>query len=160
MSVAFTREDSAQTAQEVSLPERLISQHPNLVTQDGWRALEAAAAGSQVALATARRVEAADERRRAVELALRDLSYFSERLRSAEIVAAPTSLDVVAFGRRVAIARDDGRRQTYRIVGEDEADPSAGSISFVSPLARAMLGKTVGDVVEVGAREIEILAIA
>ena len=48
------------------------------------------------------------------------------------------------FGRIVEIEREDGRRQAFRIVGEDEADPAKGSISYVSPLARALLGKVVG----------------
>ena len=53
----------------------------------------------------------------------------------------------------MTIARDDGREQTSRIVGEDEADPSKGSISHVAPLARSLLGKRVGDVVKAGKGE-------
>jgi transcription elongation GreA/GreB family factor len=60
----------------------------------------------------------------------------------------------------VTFRRDDGRVQTYRIVGEDEADPKAGSISYVSPVARLLMGKAVGDVVETGGLELEIIAIA
>ena len=48
------------------------------------------------------------------------------------------------FGATVTIERDDGRRQTFRIVGEDEADPARGTLSHVSPLARALFGKAVG----------------
>jgi transcription elongation GreA/GreB family factor len=59
----------------------------------------------------------------------------------------------------VEIERDDGRRQTFRIVGEDEADPARGSISYVSPLARALLGKTVGDTVVVNGAEVEVAAV-
>jgi transcription elongation GreA/GreB family factor len=160
MSVAFTREDSAQTAQDISLPERPISPHPNLVTETGLRALETALAEGRAALAAAQRLEDEGERRRAVELALRDARYFAERLRSAQVRPAPASADVVAFGGRVTIARDDRRRQTFRIVGEDEAEPREGSLSYVSPLARALIGKAVGDVVDMGGHEIEILAIA
>ena len=58
------------------------------------------------------------------------------------------------------IRRADGRVQTYRIVGEDEADPKAGSISFVSPVARSLMGKAVGDVAGSGEQELEIVAIA
>ena len=56
--------------------------------------------------------------------------------------------------------RDDGREQSFRIVGEDEADPAQGTISHVSPLARALFGKAVGDVVRAGQGEAEIKAIA
>ena len=160
MSVAFTREDSAQTAQEVSLPERAISPHPNLVTPAGLAALEKALAGSRAALEAASRLEDKDERRRAIELAARDLRYFTERVRGAELRPDPVGADKVAFGARVTFERADGRRQVFRIVGGDEADPRSGSISYVSPVARALIGKRVGDVVEVDGREIEILEIA
>jgi transcription elongation GreA/GreB family factor len=60
----------------------------------------------------------------------------------------------------VTILRDDGRRQTFRIVGEDEADPARGTISSVSPVARALMGKAVGDVVRAGHSDAEIVAIA
>ena len=76
------------------------------------------------------------------------------------MIADPTVFDVVAFGNTVKFSRDDGRVQTYRIVGEDEADPKAGSISFVSPVARMLMGKSVGDIVTVGDQELEIIAIS
>ena len=66
----------------------------------------------------------------------------------------------VVFGSKVTILRDDGRRQTFRIVGEDEADPKAGSIAYVSPLARLLIGKQVAKAVELDGRDIEIVAIA
>ncbi len=160
MSVAFTREDSAQSAQEVSLPERPISGRPNLVTETGFKALETATAESRAKWEAAHRIEDADERRRAVELALRDLRYFAERLRTAQIQPAPAESDAVAFGSLVTIMRDGGRRQTFRIVGEDEADPRNGTISYVSPVARALIGKAVGDFAEMGGGEIEILVVA
>ncbi|MGF7161622.1 transcription elongation GreA/GreB family factor [Rhodoligotrophos appendicifer] len=65
----------------------------------------------------------------------------------------------VRFGMRVTIERDDGRQQSFRIVGQDEADPAKGLISFVSPLAVALLGRRVGDVVTFGPGQAEILAI-
>ena len=65
----------------------------------------------------------------------------------------------VVFGHKVTFKRDDGRRQAFRIVGEDDADPRNGSISYVSPIARALIGRAAGDVVSVGDREIEVLSI-
>jgi len=78
---------------------------------------------------------------------------------TARVVSEPTDRSEVRFGTAVTIIRDDGREQTFRIVGEDEADPSQGSISHVSPLAKAMFGKRVGDVVRAGAGEAKILQI-
>ena len=160
MSVAFVREDSAAAAREVSLPPRPISVHANLVTRSGLHALERATAESQAALKAAQAIEDVSERRRALDLAARDARYFFERLTSALLQPEPAGADVVVFGSRVTILRDDGRRLIYRIVGEDEADPRAGSIAYVSPLARGLMGKRVGDVVDMDKSEIEIVAIA
>jgi transcription elongation GreA/GreB family factor len=91
---------------------------------------------------------------------LRDIRYFSERIRTAQLVPAPSSTDKVAFGATVTFSRDDGRVQTYCIVGEDEADPNAGSISYVSPVAKSLMGRCVGDVVAAGRQELEIIAIS
>ena len=60
----------------------------------------------------------------------------------------------------MTFSRADGRVQKYRIVGEDEADPKAGTISYVSPVARAVMGKAVGDVAETSGQEIEIIEIS
>ena len=160
MSVAFVREESAEAAQEVSLPPRLVSPHPNLVTQSGLRALDRALADSQQALKAAQAITDANERRRALELAARDVRYFAERVASAIAQPEPADTVVVAFGSKVTILRDDDRRQTFRIVGEDEADPRGGSIAYVSPLARLLIGKRVGEAVEMDGREIEVVAIA
>ena len=64
------------------------------------------------------------------------------------------------FGPTVTLERDDGRKQTWHIVGEDEADPAQGTISHVSPVARALFGKRVGDVAQAGQGEAEITAIS
>jgi transcription elongation GreA/GreB family factor len=87
------------------------------------------------------------------------MRYFADRLRTAHLVPPPTEFTTVALGHRVTFRRDDGRRQTFRIVGEDEADPRNGSISYVSPVARALIGKAAGELVIAGDREIEILSI-
>ncbi len=160
MSVAFTKEESAETASETLLPDRPISPHPNLVTQTGLKALTRQLGEAREAWAAAQQTEDINERRRLSAIPLRDIRYFSERVRTAQFVPAPASSDVVAFGSTVTFGRADGRVQTYRIVGEDEADPKAGSISFVSPVAKSLIGKAVGDVVGVGDQVLEIVAIA
>ncbi len=160
MSVAFTKEDSAETASETLLPDRPISPHPNLVTEAGLKALESELQTAREAYDTAQKIEDVNERRRQSATPLRDARYFSARVRTAQVVASPASSDTVAFGSTVTFRRDDGREQTYRIVGEDEADPKAGSISFVSPVARSLMGKAVGDVVVASGQELEIIAIS
>ena len=160
MSVAFTKEESSETASETVLPDRPISPHPNLVTEAGLKALELSLALARDAYEAAGVIEDVNERRRERALPLRDARYFAERVRSAQIMPEPASSDVVAFGSTVTFSRDDGRVQTYRIVGEDEADPKTGSISYVSPVARGLMGKAVGDVVSAGDQELEITAIS
>jgi transcription elongation GreA/GreB family factor len=160
LSVAFTKEESAETASETLLPDRPIPPHPNLVTEAGLKALERQLAEARAAYEAAQQIEDINERRRQAAIPLREVRYFSERVRTAQVVPAPASTDTVAFGSTVTFERDDGRVQTYRIVGEDEADPKAGSISFASPVARSLMGKAVGDVVQSANQELEIKAIA
>ena len=160
LSVAFTKEESAETASETLLPDRPISPHPNLVTATGLQALQTQFQQAREAYEAAQAIDDVNEKRRQSAVPLRDARYLTERLRTAQLVPDPASKDVVAFGSTVTFSRADGRVQTYRIVGEDEADPKAGSISFVSPVAKSLMGKAVGDVVGSGTQEIELIAIA
>jgi transcription elongation GreA/GreB family factor len=159
LSVAFTKEDSAETASETMLPDRPISEHPNLVTEAGLKSLEAQLATARQEYEAAMTIEDINERRRQAANPLRDLRYFAERVRTAQVIPAPASNETVTFGSTVTFSRMDGRTQTYRIVGEDEANPSAGSISYVSPVAHALSGKSVGDVATAGGQDIEIIEI-
>lgn len=158
MSVAFTKEQDYEAA-AADLPDRPISSHPNLVTAEGLAALDKALAEARSAFATAQAAGGHDLDRSALARAARDLRYFSARRASAELVP-PTRGGTAGFGSRVTFERADGRRQTYRIVGEDEADPALGSISYVAPLARALMGKGVGDVATIPGGEVEIVALA
>jgi transcription elongation GreA/GreB family factor len=160
MSVAFKKEDSAETASETQLPDRPISPEPNLVTETGLAALHAQLEAAREAYAAASAIEDVNERRRQSQGPVRDLRYYTERVRTAQLVPPPTSTDTVAFGHTVTFSRDDAAPKTYRIVGEDEADPTTGSISYIAPVARALMGKSVGDVATVGGHEVEIIAIA
>ena len=160
MSVAFTKEDSAETASETLLPDRPISPHPNFVTEAGLKALEFQLQQAREAYETAQKIEEINERRRQSAIPLRDMRYFAARVRTAQVVTGPASTDIVAFGSTVTFRRGDGRAQKYRIVGEDEADPKAGSISFVSPVARLLIGKAVGDEAGASGQELEIISIS
>ncbi|MFI5407738.1 transcription elongation factor GreA [Kaistia sp. UC242_56] len=159
MSVAFTKEESAETASETILPARPISDRINLVTEAGLARLQEELALARQALDAANLLEDVNERRRQSAVPLRDIRYFAERVRTARLMPQPSSSDVVAFGHTITFERDDGRTQTFRIVGEDEADPSRATLSHGSPVALALMGKAVGDVVRLGPSELEILAI-
>jgi transcription elongation GreA/GreB family factor len=160
LSVAFTKEDSAETASETLLPDRPVSPHPNLVTEAGLKALELQLQQAREAYEAAQKIEDVNERRRQAATPLRDARYLAARVRTAQVIADPASIDTVAFGNTVTFRREDGRIQKYRIVGEDEADPRTGSISFVSPVARSLMGRAVGDVVGTSGQELEIMAIS
>jgi transcription elongation GreA/GreB family factor len=151
MSRAFVNEDKAVE----DLPDRPVSTHPNYVTSKGLALIDAS-------LENARREHAeaqASGDRAALAKAGRELRYWSARRASAQLVEAKPNVDSVQFGSTVTIDRDDGREQTFKIVGEDEADPSQGTISHVSPLAVSLLGRKVGDVVRAGRDDAEIVAI-
>lgn len=152
MSRAFVNEDHSVE----DVPERPLSPHPNLVTERGLALIDAALDDARRAYGEAQ----AGGDRAALARAARDLRYWNARRASAEVVAVAPDRDTVQFGHAVTVVRDDGRRQTYRIVGEDEADPAKGSISYVSPLARALLGQRIGDTVRAGRDDAEIIAIA
>lgn len=158
MSVAFTREEDYE-AQAADLPDRPISPHPNLVTAAGLAQIEAELAAARAAYSAAQAEGDVSADRTAMARATRDLRYWSARRASAQLTEADSEADVVQFGRSVEFEREDGRRQVFRIVGEDEADPAKGSVSYVSPLARALMGRRVGDTAMVNGAEVEILAI-
>jgi transcription elongation GreA/GreB family factor len=159
MSVAFTKEGDSE-AFAADLLDRPISPNPNLVTAKGLEQLETWLADARAAYSSAQATGGVAEDRTAMARATRDLRYYSARRASAQLTEPTGPEDVVHFGQAVTFDREDGRRQTFRIVGEDEADPAEGSVSYVSPLARALLGKTVGDTAMVAGGEVEIIAIA
>jgi transcription elongation GreA/GreB family factor len=154
MSRAFVRESEGGEAFE-DLPDRTLSPH-HLVTPSGLAQMDAEIERLENRLSDA---QAADDKAEVARLS-RDLRYLSARRVSAEVVPPPTDTSHVRFGAQVTFEREDGRRQTYRIVGEDEADPAQGRLSYVSPLAQALMGKEIGDVVPIGQTTAEIIEIS
>jgi transcription elongation GreA/GreB family factor len=164
MSVAFTKEEDSESA-AAALPDRPISPHPNLVTPEGLAQLEASLAAAKAAYTAAQTSGEVKTDRTAMARATRDLRYYSARRASAQLVEPPADPKGVAparvgFGVAVTLERADGRVQRFRIVGEDEADPAHGSISYISPLATALMGREVGDTATVAGNEVEIIGIA
>ena len=154
MSRAFVKE-SEDAASELELPERSISQHRNLVTPTGLERIEAEVRQLEEQLATAR---AADDKP-AIARCQRDLRYWTQRRATAEVVPPPTRRDKVRFGSTVVVRLDGGAEKTLRIVGEDEANPTDGLVAYVAPVAAQMIGAAVGERVDTGGAEGEIIVI-
>ena len=144
MSRAFVKEADDNLPSD-ALPERPQSPHPNYVTARGLEQLH----GKLHELQAERdRLAAQDDpmaRTRLLEVK-RDLRYFQGRVERAILVnPSGQPQDEVHFGAQVEIESEDGTRSVYHIVGEDEADVNAGSISWASPLGKALIGLRVGD---------------
>jgi transcription elongation GreA/GreB family factor len=153
VSRAFVKEDDQVGA--APLPDRPISPQRNLVTRRGLQLIERSVAQYQGDLARAS--AAAD--REAIARASRELRYWSARLDTAEPVEPGPHAGRVVFGTMVSVRREDGSAATFRIVGEDEADPAAGRIAWTAPVARALLGGEPGDVRALPTGEVEIVSI-
>ena len=163
MSHAFVKEPDGDEVGD-DQPELPQSPHANSVTPAGLAALRAALADREAR----RRDFAAADNALANKLHLaqaeREMRYFNERIRRAILVdPAGQPAGEVAFGAAVTVEDEDGKRSTFTIVGEDEAEPNAGKVSWVSPLAAALLGARLGDLVTwkrpAGEVELEVLAI-
>ena len=142
MSRAFVRESD----QPEPVPERLVSAHPNFVTSAGLELIEARV--HELEAARASHESGLPDPEESARIA-RDLRYWTQRRATARVIEPSPEPQVVRFGVEVTLRFDDGREQTFRLVGEDEADPAHGRVSWVSPLATALIGRRPGD--EVGA---------
>jgi transcription elongation GreA/GreB family factor len=145
MSRAFVKDDDE--APDEPLPERPVSDHPNYVTPSGLARLEARRTELEAErLELARRADTDDSARDRLRHVERDLRYYGRRLKTALTVDPKSQrADVVGFGATVTVREGSGEQRSYTIVGEDEADPDAGLVSWVSPLARVLEGARVGD---------------
>jgi transcription elongation GreA/GreB family factor len=160
MSRAFVRELDNQDS---ALPMRPQSPHINYVTLSGLSLLEDKVRD----LAEARHVLVGSEdlsSQQTLRELERDLAYFNERIQRAVLVEPEAQpLDRVHFGALVEAEDKEGERVSFVIVGEDEADATQGRISWVSPLANALMNARVGDLVTwkrpVGDKELEVLSI-
>jgi transcription elongation factor GreB len=145
MSRGFVKEDDLEHA-GTDLPERPISEHPNYVTPTGLQQLQAQESvleKERQQLAPLKEDPVAQQRLAMVE---RDLRYLQARLESALLVdPAQQSGEQVLFGARVTVEDENGDRHLFMIVGEDEADIAANKVSWVSPLAKSLLGHKIGD---------------
>jgi transcription elongation GreA/GreB family factor len=151
MSRAFVRETDADIMDP--LPDRPISPHPNFVTAAGLAKIDARVRE----LGDARDAALAVDDVTTLPGIERDLRYWKQRRSSARIIAPPATPEIVRFGVSVKLQFDDSSEKHFRLVGEDEADPSAELLSWTSPVGAALIGRRLGDSVEVFGRRAEIV---
>jgi transcription elongation factor GreB len=162
MSRGFVKEDDLELA-GTELQERPISEHPNYVTTEGMVALKEKE--SSLLLMREKLSKDADNPVIAQEIAMieRDLRYFQARIESAMVVETKPNVESVVFGTTVTATDLDGNSYEFKIVGEDEADATHFKVSYVSPLAQALLGKKIGETAKwlrpAGNLELEIIRI-
>lgn len=145
MSRGFVKEDDLELA-GTDLPERPLSPHANYVTPAGLRQLQQAVKTLETDRSqyTARK-EDPNAQQKLAEID-RDLRYFAARLETAQLVDPDQQpRHTVLFGAKVTVEDETGEQQVYHIVGEDEADIAQQKVSYVSPVAKALLGRKVGD---------------
>lgn len=162
MSRAFVREDDLESRGEFEGPERPLPPRPILITAAGREALVkrlAAVEAEEAALS-------ADDETLTVETSRQSLQRerrWLEEVLATSSTPASAGGPQVAFGARVTVEDDEGDRQRYQLVGEVEADPKSGAISWRSPLGRALMDSSEGDLViwqrPAGDVELEVIAI-
>ena len=151
MSRGFVKEDDLEHA-GTDVPERQISNHPNYVTANGYAQLQAQAVALEAAIVALKINKDDQQAQQQLAIANRDLRYVAARLEHAlqtNIGAASSPApENIVFGATVTVEDENGDAHSYQIVGEDEADIKANKVSWVSPLAKALIGQKVGDTVE------------
>ena len=154
MNKAFVKDTDDERASN-PLPDRPIPPGPNLVTAEGLAHIEEMIDRTEEEHTAAKAANDANE----IARTERDRRYWAAQRATAQLVDSSPSSERVAFGSTVTINREDGRSQTFRVVGIDEADPSHGTLSHISPLAKALMGKAKGDEIKLGDTRAEITEI-
>jgi transcription elongation factor GreB len=161
VSRAFVKESDRDEVIAAPGPE-LPPGVPNRITPAGARRFRDELAALQAERAALRGAEGAEERARMAVVAAR-LAWLERRVPTFEETPTPASPSKVVFGSVVVLSDADGVEKAWQIVGVDEADPSAGRVSWAAPLAKAALGRSEGDAVRIdtpkGAEEYELIAV-
>ena len=136
------------------LKQLLYTERPELVKTVSWAASNGDRSENGDYIYGKRRLREIDRR----------IRHLTKRLDAAEVVDPKTQKsDRVLFGATVTVSDEEGKKHKYRIVGIDEAQPTVGDVSWISPIAKALLNNKVGDAVTLktpkGDQELEIIRI-
>jgi len=145
MSRAFVKENDLEHA-GIDIPEKPLSDEPNYVTPNGLNLLYAQIDALEIERKHLKRKEDDPIIKQKIAIIERDIRYYAARIKSA-ILTPPKNKDYsfVLFGAKVTVEDEDGKVSTFEIVGEDEANIHNGKVSYLSPLAKALIGSKLGD---------------
>ena len=145
MSRAFVKENDLEYA-GIGIPERPLSDKPNYVTPNGLKLLNAQIDSLEIERENLKQTKDDSIIKQKIAVIERDMRYYAARIESA-ILTAPNDEDhsVVLFGAKVTVEDGDGKVSTFEIVGEDEADIHQCKVSYLSPLAEALIGARLND---------------
>ena len=160
MSRAFVKEPEGDQA-ESNLPERPQSDHPNYMTQTGLDKMQSTVSALRQERSLLKKEDDLSAKTR-VKVIEAELRYLEKRIQCAIPVDISKQISKeIRFGATVKLIDENDQEYIFSIVGEDEAEPNQGRISWVSPLARELVGKKTDDVVmwerPAGNLEMEIL---
>ena len=145
MSRAFVKENDLEHA-GIDIPERPLSHEPNYVTPNGLKLLNAQIDALEVEREYLKNKKDDPIAKQKIAIVERDMRYYAARIESA-ILTTPEAEDhsLVLFGATVTVEDEEGTLATYEIVGEDEANIHKGKVSYLSPLAEALIGAKLHD---------------
>jgi len=145
MSRAFVKENDLEHA-GIDIPERPVSDEPNYVTPKGLILLNKQIDALEIEREQLKQKNDDPIAKQKIAIVERDMRYYAARIESA-ILTTPKEEDhsIVLFGAKVTVEDDNGRLIAYEIVGEDEADIHQGKVSYLSPLAEALIGAKLND---------------
>jgi len=144
MSRAFVKENDLEHA-GIDIPERPVSQLPNYVTPNGYKQLKEMIDLIEKEINAIKELEDSPETKQNKMKLERDLRYYLKRLETAILIDKHEERNKVLFGAHVILIDDNDDFYKFQIVGEDEADIKQNKLSYVSPLAKELIGSSIGD---------------
>ena len=144
MSRAFVKENDLEHA-GIDIPERPVSQLPNYVTPNGHKQLKETIHLIETEIKSIKELEDSPENKQNKMKLERDLRYYLKRFETAILIDTHEQNNKVLFGANVILIDENDETYKFQIVGEDEADIKQNKLSYVSPLAKELIGSSIGD---------------
>jgi len=144
MSRAFVKENDLEHA-GIDIPERPVSQLPNYVTPIGHKQLKEMVNLIELEIKSIKELEDSPENKQNKMKLERDLRYYLKRFETAILIDNHENSNKVLFGAHIVLVDENDEIYKFQIVGEDEADVKQNKLSYVSPLAKELIGSLIGD---------------